>query len=100
MTENMTNRVKGKAEEIGGTIQKNLGHLFGNEEMEAKGMAHEVKGEARQMAAKAAEQVGGTIDKVVGSVKATVGDAVGNKSLKAKGEAQELKGKARKALNK
>lgn len=100
MTDNNTNRVKGKLEEIGGTIQKNVGHALGNDKMELKGAVHEIKGEAKQVAAKASERVKGTVETVVGAVKASVGEAVGNDRLHAKGKIEELTGKARKELNK
>ncbi len=99
MTDNNTNRAKGKLEEIGGTIQKNVGHALGNEKMEIKGAAHEIKGEARQEAAKAGERIKGAVETVVGQVKAGVGKAVGNDRLHAKGKIEEMKGKARKDLN-
>lgn len=99
MTDNLTNRAKGKLEEIGGSIQKNVGHALGNDKMELKGAVTELKGEARQEAAKASERVKGAVESVVGAVKASVGDAVGNDRLHAKGKIEELKGKARKGLN-
>lgn len=97
---NITDRTKGKLEEMGGTVQKTIGKVLGNEEMQVKGAAHEVMGEAKQQAAKAGERVKGAVESIVGSVKATVGEAIGNDRLHAKGKIQELTGEARKDLNK
>lgn len=96
---NATNRAKGKAQEIGGAIQKNIGKAIGNEKMERKGATRELKGEARQEVAKAAERVKGTVEKAVGGVKSAIGDALGNENLEAEGDREVAKGKARKALN-
>lgn len=100
MTNHNIDRIKGKTEEIGGTIQKNVGKLVGSEELERKGKEHERHGEAVQENAKLAERVKGTFEKVAGAAKQTVGEAVGSDSMQRKGKVQELKGKARKEMNK
>lgn len=99
MKETVKNRVKGKAEEIGGTLQQNLGQLVGDEEMEARGAAHVVQGEARQAAAKAVEQAQGAVDEAVGTVKETLGGLVGNQRLQIEGTVQRIGGKMRKDVS-
>jgi uncharacterized protein YjbJ (UPF0337 family) len=100
MKKNLSNRVKGKAEEIAGTAQKTLGHVIGDHDMEAHGVAHEVSGKARQETAKLAEAVEAKVATAVGAAKAGVGEAVGDRRLYLNGKVEELEGKARTALNK
>lgn len=92
-------RIKGKLEQIGGTIQSAVGDAIGNPKMEAKGDAHELHGKAVQEAAKVAERVKGTVEQVVGAVQSEVGAAVGNDRLHAKGEVKKATGDLRKDLN-
>jgi uncharacterized protein YjbJ (UPF0337 family) len=43
-------QAKGKAEEVGGKVEKAAGDLTGSEDMKARGEAKELKGKARQSA--------------------------------------------------
>ena len=71
MSEHKTSdRVEGKLEEIGGTLKKNLGHLVGNREMEAKGAAEELKGKSRQAIAEATAHAETATREAVKAVKA------------------------------
>jgi uncharacterized protein YjbJ (UPF0337 family) len=99
MPGNAGERIKGKLEQVGGTIQSAIGDAIGNPKMEAKGAAHEAHGKATQEAAKVAERVKGTVEHVVGSVQSEVGAAVGNDRLHAKGEVKKATGDLRKDLN-
>jgi uncharacterized protein YjbJ (UPF0337 family) len=99
MPGNAGDRIKGKLEQIGGTVQSAVGDAIGNPTMEAKGKAHELHGKATQEAAKAAERVKGTVEQVVGAVQSAVGGAVGNDHLHAKGEVKKSTGDLRKDLN-
>jgi uncharacterized protein YjbJ (UPF0337 family) len=94
-----TKRAEGAVEEFGGKIQRAVGRMIGNKEMEAAGNAHVVEGEAKQSAAKTAGRVKGTAEEAIGAVKGHVGAAVGNETLHAKGRAEELKGEARQRTN-
>lgn len=96
---NTSKRVEGAVEEIGGKIKGSLGKLTGNERMEAEGRATELKGQAKQEAAKAAERTKGKFEEVVGGAKSVVGDVVDNDELEAEGDAQRLQGKARQEAN-
>lgn len=100
MKSNTTKRVEGKAEEIGGVIQKTAGQVLGNERMEAEGAAHQLTGKGRQEAAKAGERIKGGAERVVGKVKDVVGSAIGDAQMEAEGKAKGLKGKARQTANK
>jgi uncharacterized protein YjbJ (UPF0337 family) len=92
-------RAKGVAEEMGGKIKKAAGKVLDNERLEAEGRAQELKGEARQEAAKGVERAKGSVEQAAGAVKAGIGRAVGNPSLEADGEGDRLKGAARKDFN-
>lgn len=59
----------------------------------------ELKGEARQEAAKASERTTGKVEKVTGAIKNRVGAAIGNEQMQAEGKARELKGDARQRAN-
>ena len=96
---NASKRNEGKGEEIGGKIKAGVGKLIGNEQMQAEGKAHELKGKAKQEAAKSAERGKGKVQEVVGATKNRVGAVLDNEELEAKGRAQELEGEARQAIN-
>ena len=72
---------------------------IGNEEMEAEGAAHQLKGKAVEEAVKAGERMKGTAQAVKGHIEKGVGDAVDNDRLRAKGEWDKAVGKARKDFN-
>jgi uncharacterized protein YjbJ (UPF0337 family) len=96
---NTSQRIKGAAEQAGGTIKKRVGRLIGNEQMEAEGRVSEVSGEAQQASAKAAERVEGAVEQVSGAVKHGAGKLLGNQQMAAEGKARELQGQARRKLN-
>ena len=95
----MSKRNEGIGEEIGGKLKAGVGKLVGNEQMQAEGKAHELRGKAKQEAAKAAERAKGKGQEVVGTLKGGVGAAIGNERLEAEGRVQELEGDARQAAN-
>jgi uncharacterized protein YjbJ (UPF0337 family) len=94
-----TRRAEGAVEELGGKIQRAVGKMIGNKQMEAEGNAHVLEGEAKQEAAKTAERAKGIGEQAIGSIKGHVGSAIGNEGLHAKGRAEELKGEARQRTN-
>jgi len=94
-----TKRAEGAVEELGGKIQRAVGRIIGNKQMEAEGNAHVLEGEAKQEAAKTAERVKGKGEEALGAIKGRVGAAIGNEELHAKGRAEELKGEARQRTN-
>jgi len=93
-------RFKGKAEEVAGSIKKTVGKVIGNEQMEAEGKAKELKGEARQEAAKAAERLKGHGEQIKGTVKEKLGDVLDDEQMEAEGKAKRLEGEARVDVNK
>lgn len=97
---NASKRAEGTAEELGGRVQRAAGKVIGNKEMEARGNARIVEGEAKQEVAKGAERAKGTAEKAVGAVKNAAGAVLDNEQLEAEGRAEQLKGDARKAANK
>jgi uncharacterized protein YjbJ (UPF0337 family) len=56
-------KIKGMANEAVGNIKQGVGHVTGNEEMEADGVVQERKGEAQQTAGKVKDKVKDTVDK-------------------------------------
>jgi uncharacterized protein YjbJ (UPF0337 family) len=70
MGENLTNRIKGKAEQIGGTIQKAVGEAIGSDKMAHKGATHEAHGEAVVAVAKTEAQVKSALAAAADSAKA------------------------------
>lgn len=92
-------RLKGKAEEVEGTVKKAVGNLVGNDRLEAEGYAKKAQGEARQETAKAGERARGTVEGIAGKVKEVAGSLVNDPDLEAEGKLDRLKGKARRASN-
>jgi uncharacterized protein YjbJ (UPF0337 family) len=96
---NTGDRIKGAAEEALGNVKQGVGNLIDNEQMQAEGKATELKGEARQAAAKASERAEGVAEEVGGNIKQGVGNLIGNEQMQAEGKATELKGEARQKAN-
>jgi uncharacterized protein YjbJ (UPF0337 family) len=96
---NTSKRVEGAIEQVGGKIKSSLGKVTGNERMEAEGRATELKGQAKQEAAKATERVKGKVEELVGGAKSVAGDVIDDETLEAEGDAQRLKGKGRQEAN-
>lgn len=96
---NTSERIKGKAEEIGGKIKGAVGGLIGNERIQAEGKAKELKGDAKQQVAKAGERMKGSVEKLAGKAKQAVGGLIDNEQMALEGKAKELKGAARQAGN-
>jgi uncharacterized protein YjbJ (UPF0337 family) len=97
---NAANRGEGIAEQVGGKIKQGVGKIIGNEQMEAEGKAKELKGEAKEEAAKGAERTKGKVEEVKGAVKNRVGAVIDNEQMQAEGKVEELKGEARQKANK
>lgn len=92
-------RLKGKAEEIGGAVKKTVGQVIGSDRMEAEGFAKQAKGEARQETVKAGERARGAVEGIAGKVKEVAGAIVNDKDLELEGKVDRLKGKARRKAN-
>ena len=96
---NTGKRIEGAAEELGGKIKAGIGSAIGNEQMEAEGRATELKGEAKQAAAKAGERVKGAVEEAGGALKKGVGKLIDNEQMEVEGRAKELQGEARQKAN-
>jgi uncharacterized protein YjbJ (UPF0337 family) len=92
-------RLKGKAEENGGAVQKNVGKAVGNPRMETEGTAHQAKGIARQETVKAAERTKGSVEGIAGRVKETAGKLFDDPELELEGKGERLQGKVRRKTN-
>ncbi len=99
MGDNTGDRIEGALEEAGGNIKQGVGNLIGNEQMQAEGKATELKGEARQEAAKASERAEGALEEAGGNIKQGVGNLIGNEQMEAEGKATEIKGEVRQKAN-
>jgi uncharacterized protein YjbJ (UPF0337 family) len=99
LKENVKARAKGLAEEVGGSLKRTAGQVLGNKRMEVEGQAKQLKGEARQAAARSGERVAGVVEELTGSVTRHVGAAIDDLRMQAEGRARELKGQARQAAN-
>ena len=99
MKNNLQERGEAKMEALGGAIQQAVGHVIGNEKMEAKGAAHKVIGNARDEAARVVEHTKGVVEEVVGAAKNKAGHLVGDTNLEVDGKVEQLTGKARQAVN-
>jgi len=96
---NASKRSEGAAEKLGGKVKGAVGKLIGNEQMQAEGKAKELKGDAKQQAAKSAERTKGKVEEVTGGVKNRIGAAIDNEQMQAEGKVRELKGEARQKAN-
>jgi uncharacterized protein YjbJ (UPF0337 family) len=96
----MSERVKGKAEELGGAIQKTVGKATGNQREEVSGAARQAKGVARQEVVKASERVRGAVEEGVGTLEQAAGAAVGDASLEREGKVDRVEGKVGRKFNK
>jgi uncharacterized protein YjbJ (UPF0337 family) len=96
---NASKRSEGAAEKLGGKIKGTIGKLIDNEQMEAEGRAKEVKGAAKEEAAKSAERGKGKVEEATGALKNRVGAVIDNEQMQAEGKARELKGEARQKAN-
>jgi len=96
---NASKRSEGAAEKLGGKVKGAVGKLIGNEQMEAEGKAKELKGDAKQQAAKSAERTKGKVEEVTGAVENRIGAAIDNEQMQAEGKVRELKGEARQKAN-
>lgn len=56
-------QVKGRAKEIAGKVEKNVGHAIGNPKVEGKGLAKEIAGKVQKTAGDLRSDVAAAIDK-------------------------------------
>lgn len=96
---NASKRSEGAAEKLGGKLKGAVGKALGNERMEAEGRAKELKGTAKEEAAKSAERSKGKLEEVVGAAKNRLGAVIDNEQMQAEGKVKELKGEARQKAN-
>jgi uncharacterized protein YjbJ (UPF0337 family) len=94
------NRAKGKLEELAGKAKVRLGKAIGNEQMQAEGVARQLRGKATQEVVKAGERTKGKVEEVAGLAKGKLGKLIKNEQMQAEGKLKELKGTARQRVNK
>lgn len=97
---NVSNRAKGKVDEVAGRLKGAVGKAIGNEQMQVEGKARELKGTATQNVAKASERTKGQVEQVAGSAKKGLGKAIGNEQMQAEGAIKKAKGATRERANK
>jgi len=99
MKDGIKKRGAAQADVVAGAIQEAVGHVLGNETMEAKGEARQIVGHAREKAAKVAERTQGVVEEVLGTAKDEAGKLLGDTEMEVTGKLKKLKGKARQAAN-
>jgi uncharacterized protein YjbJ (UPF0337 family) len=57
-------RIKGKAEDVAGHVERKVGELTGNEKLEAEGLAKQAEGKARNLVGKVKDGVRDAADKL------------------------------------
>jgi uncharacterized protein YjbJ (UPF0337 family) len=92
-------RTKGMAEQAAGKIAHAIGKVIGNEELQAKGKAEELKGDAREEGAKIAGRVKATAEEAGGAVEKAASAITGSEKMDMEGAAHELKGKVERKLD-
>ncbi|CAO3643400.1 unnamed protein product [Mucor hiemalis] len=88
-----------KKDQFVGHTKENVGHVVGNESLEAKGKTQANAGSVQETAANVQGYVQGAVDQVSGAVKGAVNSLTGNNSGEAANKAQEKKGEAQKTFN-
>ena len=90
-----TQRIEDKVTELGGALQKNVGVLLGDEQMELEGKVREIDGKARREAHEALENAEGYAQEVAGNLQNRLGTATHDERMAAEGRLMELKGQSR-----
>jgi len=91
-------RVEGAAEELGGKLKGKFGKLIGNEQMQVEGKLTELKGMAKQAAAKGADRALGGIERMIGVVRTRVGRLIDEPGMQARGRVDQAVGDTRQHL--
>ncbi|CAO3654996.1 unnamed protein product [Mucor hiemalis] len=92
-------RTEAKKDQFIGHTKENVGHVLGNESLEAKGKTQANAGAVQETAANVAGYVQGAVDQVSGAVQGAYNALTGNSAGEAESKAQEKKGEAQKAFN-
>ena len=96
---NLIDKSEGAARELGGKLEKGVGTLLADEDMEIEGRLKERAGYLEKEDAKTRERIKGTAEEITGAVKNRVGSVLGNDEMAIKGKAREIKGEARQRAN-
>jgi uncharacterized protein YjbJ (UPF0337 family) len=92
--------IQGTVDEIGGSLQKNIGKVIGDEVMEAEGSAKQQAGRKRRKSARIRERVKGGLDEIGGAMKNLAGVLKDDEELKTEGKAAEIRGTTRRNSDK
>jgi uncharacterized protein YjbJ (UPF0337 family) len=82
MHDNEFDREKGGLKEFGGKVQRGVGDLTGDEEMEAKGAKNETEGKAQNLFGKAKDVVGDAAETVKDAFDPNSGDSTVDKDYR------------------
>lgn len=91
--------VHGLADKVAGTVQKGVGKLVNDRDLEAEGAAKAAKGEVEFDAARKHMKEEGERKEANGKAKRLEGDHRDDLGMKAGGAIEELAGKVKKAVN-
>ncbi|KAI9357402.1 hypothetical protein BD770DRAFT_388648 [Pilaira anomala] len=92
-------RTEAKKDQFVGHAKENVGHVVGNESLEAKGKTQANAGSVQETAANISGYVQGAVSQVSGAVQGAVNSLTGNTTGEAENKAEQKKGEAQKAFN-
>jgi uncharacterized protein YjbJ (UPF0337 family) len=97
--QNSPSIVHGLADKVAGTVQKGVGKLINDRDLEAEGAAKAAKGEVELDAARKEMKQEGERKEAAGKAKRLEGDQREDLGMEASGAIEELAGKVKKAVN-
>jgi uncharacterized protein YjbJ (UPF0337 family) len=92
-------RDEGRAREAGGKLRRFFGRLFGDRELEARGLSREMSGAQQKEEAKLEGRAIGTFEKGAGAVQNRVGELIGDDRMASEGREREKRGETRQDVN-
>lgn len=92
-------RTEAKKDQFIGHAKENVGHVVGNESLEAKGKTQSGAGQVEETAANITGYVQGVANQVTGAVQGVYNSLAGNTTGEAENKVQEKKGEAQKTFN-
>ena len=95
-----TDKAKHSAQHAKGKVKEGIGHLTGNDRLEAEGKGDQVTADAKKAADKAKDTVKHGAESVKGKVKEGVGKVTDDDSMTAEGKTEQEAAKLKEKLNK
>jgi len=95
-----TDKAKNAVQDAKGKVKEGVGHVTGNDQLEAEGQRDQIAAEVKQKAEHAKDTVKHGAQDAKGKVKEGVGHVTGNDQLEAEGEADQAAARLNEDLNK